>query len=341
MKKIGILHGTETTFSDAFMERVNKNAAGEIIAEAIRIDKVIQEEVPPYAVILDSISQHVPFYRAYLKNAALSGTAVINNPFWPGGEDQFFHSNLASRIGVPVPKTVLLPSRDLPEGTSGASFGNLVYPLNWDYIFDYIGFPAYLKPVSAGAGKPIYKVHGPEEFFAKQAGTAREVMMLQEEIVFDAYFRCYSVGAADIRIISDDPLRTDPLRHGSGEAPGPSMESQLYEYTRRLNLHLGCDFNKVEFAVRGGVPYAIDFCNPVFDAAPGSMKESNFRWMVETAADYAIHRAETFREGADNLTWGLYLARAEEHQRFGRWITPPDRPDISRRITGREVPETL
>jgi len=81
MKRIGIMHGMERTFPDALIERINsKNEAG-IQAELVKIDKCIQGEAVDYAVILDRISQDVPFYRAYLKNAALTGTAVLNNPF--------------------------------------------------------------------------------------------------------------------------------------------------------------------------------------------------------------------------------------------------------------------
>ena len=39
MKKIGILHGQERSFPNAFVERINsKNVAG-IIAEPVKIDK--------------------------------------------------------------------------------------------------------------------------------------------------------------------------------------------------------------------------------------------------------------------------------------------------------------
>ena len=110
MKKIGMLFGKERSFPDAFVERVNSKAVPGIVAEAVRIDKVMQGEQTEYAVIFDRISQDVPFYRAYLKNAALCGTAVINNPFWWSADEKFFNNCLATKIGVPVPKTVILPS---------------------------------------------------------------------------------------------------------------------------------------------------------------------------------------------------------------------------------------
>src|SRR4026209_198167 len=141
MKKIGILHGMERSFPEAFIARVNSKNISGITAESVRIDKVAQAYPTEYAVIIDRISQDVPFYRAYLKNAALMGTAVINNPFWWSADDKFFNNCLAIKIGVPVPKTVILPSRDLPVDTSNQSFANLSYPLDWEGIFKYIGFP--------------------------------------------------------------------------------------------------------------------------------------------------------------------------------------------------------
>ena len=85
IKKIGILHGMEETFPAAFVSRVNEIAKREGIpveAEHVLVDIVSQGVPTDYAVIIDRISQDVPFYRAYLKNAAACGTAVINNPFW-------------------------------------------------------------------------------------------------------------------------------------------------------------------------------------------------------------------------------------------------------------------
>src|ERR1700682_1742755 len=138
MKKIGILYGKERSFPMAFVERINGKAIAGITAEPVRIDKCMQGEPTEYAVIIDRISQDVPFYRAYLKNAALTGTAVINNPFWWSADEKFFNNCLATKIGVPVPKTVILPSKELPDDTSDQSFSNLVYPLDWEGIFSYV-----------------------------------------------------------------------------------------------------------------------------------------------------------------------------------------------------------
>ena len=103
MKKIGILFGQENTFPSAFINRVNEKKIKGIQAEAVSIDVVQQADPTEYAVIIDRISQDVPFYRAFLKNAAISDTAVINNPFWWSADEKFFYNALAEKVGVPVP----------------------------------------------------------------------------------------------------------------------------------------------------------------------------------------------------------------------------------------------
>jgi glutathione synthase/RimK-type ligase-like ATP-grasp enzyme len=309
-KKIGILFGKERSFPMAFIEAVNRRNIDGIIAEPVRIDKVVQGESDHYAVIIDRISQDVPFYRAYLKNAALTGTAVINNPFWWSADEKFFNNCLSVRNGIPVPKTVLLPSRDLPPDTSDESFSNLVYPLDWHGIFNYVGFPAYMKPFAGGGWKNVYKLHHAEEFYQKHAETGQLVMLLQEEIVFSEYYRCYCIGGKYVRIMSYEPRNPHHLRYQADFHPSTERLKEMEEIVLRINHLLGYDFNTVELAVRDGIPYAIDFCNPAPDAEKGSVGEDNFNWVVEAAAQYAIERALAHQEGKDNLTWGSYLRKS-------------------------------
>jgi glutathione synthase/RimK-type ligase-like ATP-grasp enzyme len=308
MKKIGILFGQEDTFPWAFIERVNSKKVSGVTAEPVRVEKLIQGEPTEYAVIIDRISQDVPFYRAYLKNAALNGTAVINNPFWWSADEKFFNNCLALKLGVAVPKTVLLPSNQHPPETGPKSFRNLAYPLDWQGIFDYIGFPAFFKPFAGGGWKNVYRLNNAEEFFRVYGETGELVMMLQEEIIFDEYFRCYCIDAQDVRIMQYDPRQPFHLRYVRG---GPPVRQELLDKVHdgvlKLNRGLGYDFNTVEMAVRDGIPYAIDFCNPAPDADVHSVGDDNFEWVVETVANMAIRRAEAYVPGENNLRWGTFV----------------------------------
>ncbi|MFC4231989.1 RimK family alpha-L-glutamate ligase [Parasediminibacterium paludis] len=310
MKKIGILHGKERSFPEALVERINSKQVTGVTAESVSINKVIQGEASGYAVIIDRISQDVPFYRAFLKNAALCGTAVINNPFWWSADEKFFNNCLSTKIGVPVPKTVILPSYKLPDDTTAASFSNLAYPLDWKGIFDYVGFPAYMKPFAGGGWKNVYKLDSIQDFYTKHAETDQLVMLLQEEIVFTEYYRCYCIGGKHVRIMPYEPRNPHHLRYVADFTPSPERLQQMEEIVLKINHFLGYDFNTVELAIRDGIPYAIDFCNPAPDAERTSVGEDNFAWVVETSANYAIEKALAQEEGKDNLTWGEYIKRS-------------------------------
>lgn len=308
MKKIGILFGQERSFPEAVIERINSKAVEGITAEVVKIEKMLQNKPLDYAVIIDRISQDVPFYRASLKNAAITGTAVINNPFWWSADEKFFNNALAEQIGVPVPKTALIPSREHPHSTTSESFTNLAMPLDWDAIFEYTGFPAYMKPFDGGGWRDVYKLYDKEDFFHKHAGTHQLVMLLQEEIMFDEYYRCYCIGGDKVRIMQYEPRNPYHLRYVVDTPPSSEkLLKTIEEYTIKLCKYLGYDFNTVEFAVRDGVPIAIDFCNPAPDAERKNVGEENFEWVVETTANYAIERAKNQKDGQENLTWGEFV----------------------------------
>ena len=315
-KKVGILFGMEDTFPWAFIDKVNELGKGEVVAEAVQIDKVQQGIDYGYSVIFDRISQEVPFYRAYLKNAALKGTAVINNPFWWSADEKFFNNCLSIEMGIPVPKTVLLPSNARPDNTSETSFRNLKAPLDWEYMFNYIGFPAYMKPHDGGGWKNVYRVENADDLFAKHEETGQLVMMLQEEIVFDDYFRVYCLGQKYVHIMPYDPRKPFHERYVSDiKATGDDRKKLLktvHDYTLKLNQALGYDFNTVEFAVRDGVPYAIDFCNPAPDADIHSVGEENFKWIVEHSAKYAIEKAKAHDPKKNNTSWGGFVRNSVE-----------------------------
>lgn len=215
-----------------------------------------------------------------------------------------------TKVDVPVPKTVIVPSRDLPDDTTDDSFSNLAFPLDWDAIFKYVGFPAYMKPFAGGGWKHVYKLISAEDFFKKHSETGQLVMLLQEEIVFTEYYRCYCIGGKYVRIMSYEPRNPHHLRYVADFKPSKERLKQMTDIVLRINQYLGYDFNTVELAVRDNIPFAIDFCNPAPDAERNSVGEENFEWVVETAATFAIEKALAAEEGKDNLTWGDYVKKS-------------------------------
>lgn len=308
MRKIGILYGMENTFPGALIDRINSMAVEDVTAESVRTGGIRMAEPSGYRVIVDRISQDIPFYRAYLKNAVLTGATVINNPFWWSADDKFFNYALASRIGVAIPRTVILPHKQHPPGTTGQSMRNLIFPLNWDEIFNYVGFPAFLKPFSGGGWKSVYKVDTPHEFFAAYDQTADLCMTLQEAIHFQEYFRCYVVGQDRVHVMRYDPRRPHEHRYVHD---APPIEERLYhrvvEDCLKICRTLGYDLNTVEFAVDEGVPYAIDFLSPAPDADYHSVGPQNFEWIVDAVARLAVRKALDEAGPPRELRWADFL----------------------------------
>lgn len=311
MKKIGILFGAERSFPEAFVKRVNETNIKGINGEFVIIDKLLEGKPLDYAVIIDRISYQVPFYRVAMKNAAITGTAVINNPLCWNVDEKFFPYALAKKIGLAVPRTALIPSYDQPDHTSDQTFMNLAFPLDWDAIFEYIGFPAYMKPLSGQLKKEVLKLFDKEDFFDKHKQTGRTVMMLQEQIIFDDYFKCYCVGGKHVHIVQYEPRNPFHLRYAAtGPPASKKLLKRMHDHVLKLNQYLGYDINCIDFAVRGGIPYAIDLCNLTPEVNVESLGQETFDWQVQTTAAYAIERAKRQLVDQDNLTWPEYIKTA-------------------------------
>src|SRR5947208_16239125 len=106
-------------------------------------------------------------------------TGLENSTFWWDSDEICFNNPHTTKIGVAVARTVLLTSNQPATDTNDKSFRNLQYPLNWDAIFDYVGWPAFFKPFAGGGWKNVYRLHNPEEFYRAYSETGQLVMMLQ------------------------------------------------------------------------------------------------------------------------------------------------------------------
>ncbi len=239
----------------------------------------------------------------------MNGTIVINNPFWWTADDKFFNYALATKLGVAIPPTVLLPHNQHPPGTTDQSMRNLIYPLNWEEIFDYVGFPAFLKPYDGGGWKHVYKVHSPEEFFKCYNETGSLCMTLQRGVEFKEYFRCYVIGQEKVHVMPYDPKA--PFHERYVKNPplyDPRLLDRVVKDAQTLCQALGYDLNTVEFAVEDGVPYAIDFMNPAPDADVNSVGKANFEWVVNAVAELAVKKALSEENPAKELRWAAFLA---------------------------------
>jgi hypothetical protein len=309
-KVVGLLVGRENTFPHAFIDRVNSKDMG-VRAEFCRLGGTRMDDEVPYSVIVDRISHEIPYYRAYLKKAVLDGTVVINNPFWWNADDKFFECCLAVKLGVAVPKTVVLPQKSYVEGVVSESLRNLTYPLDWKSLTDYVGFPAFMKPFVGGGWKNVYKVHSIEELIWCFDQTGELGMILQEGIEFEKYSRCICLGQSNIKVIRYEPGNPFHMRYVIDEGFfGEELHDRIVRDAITLTSALGYDMDTCEFAVRDGIPYAIDWLNPAPDMDYHSITPTYFEWVVENMANLVIDRALNGYTPGANYRWDSYLNSA-------------------------------
>jgi glutathione synthase/RimK-type ligase-like ATP-grasp enzyme len=307
--RIGILFGMEDSFPWALINEINARGQAEgVEASAVQVGHIEQEQGFPYAVILDRISHEVLFYRTYLKCAVARGVQVVNNPIWWSADDKFFDNIVARAAGVAVPRTVLLPHKEHPPNTTEKSFRNMTL-VDWDRVFSYLGFPIFMKPAYGGGWKDVYKCDDAAAFFTAYDQTRDLAMMAQEAIDFTDYYRCYVVGRKRVKIMPYAPKEPHAMRYEA--VRGVTVPAAMIERVTRDALALcdglGYDLNTVEFAVRDGVPIAIDFMNCAPDADLASVGQENFDWIVKAMADYLIERAKSPRPFEALGTWPRLL----------------------------------
>lgn len=293
-QKIGLILGREWSWPPAFIEAVAARGEG-ITAEYVTLGTPGLSDPTEYAVIVDRISHEVPFYRTWLKHAALRGVTVINNPFMWSADDKFFGGSLATALGIAHPKTILLPHKEyIPGIKHDESLKNLAFPLDWQGVVDQLGLPLILKDAHGGGWRDVYVCHTLEELITHYDASGQLTMIAQEFIAFEQFVRCICIGQEWIQPIHYDPK--ERRYHVDDAYLAPALRRQIVTQSLTLVRALGYDMNSVEWAIRDGVPYAIDFMNPAPDFDVYSLTETHFQWVVDRMADLTIRLARAPRD---------------------------------------------
>ncbi|MGO9112375.1 MAG: hypothetical protein ACLP9L_24355 [Thermoguttaceae bacterium] len=160
-------------------------------------------------------------------------------------------------------------------------------------------------------------------------------MVAQKAVEYTEYFRCFVVGQKKVRIMPYDPRRPHAGRYLQGAARAKTLRAKLLfrrmeEDALKLCRALGYDLNSVEFAVENGIPYAIDFMNPVPDADVHSVGEANFQWIVDQTVDFLIARAHASSR-SHALRWPALLRTVDNVRSGSAKARPRPRPGQERR----------
>jgi hypothetical protein len=218
-------------------------------------------------------------------------------------DDRFFDSTLADKLGVAHPKTVVLPNKDYVPGiVPNESLRNLVYPLDWNAIVEYVGLPCVLKDAHRSGAKHIYVCHTQDELLHNYNQSGLLTMIVQEFIEWQQFVRCLCLAREDVLPIPYDPREKKYVVQHNYLTP--DVGRRVIDGSLKLVRALGYDMNVVEWAIRDGVPYAIDFLNPAPDMDLYSLTPHYFEWAVEHTVTMAIQLAKHPRPQFTEMRWG-------------------------------------
>jgi hypothetical protein len=288
-KRIGILVGQESDWPNAFITAVNQQGQN-VTAEFVKLGGTFMDEACTYDLIIDRISHEIPYYRSYLKYAALNGCTVINDPFIWSADSKFFNNALVHKLGFASPRTVALPNKEVEEENKPDSFRNLIYPMDWQGIIDYVGVPAIFKDVSVGGRRLVNRVHSVDELIQHYDESGARTMILQQIIDSDYHVHAFVIGQEQVQLLrySLADGRYLPELIDSQSERGRTLAQTAVTLTKTF----GYDINMVEFVLQGETPYVINSTNPAPMIDKKLMNEAQFTWCLQEMVALALRRLE-------------------------------------------------
>lgn len=272
-------------YQDPFVEAVGQGLrARGWNAQEVRVGATKADEVPRFRVLLDRQAYLERALLAWSRAQALKGTYVVNNPFAFSGDDKFGEAVVARDLGIPTPRTILLPPKETEY-----EFGDILQVPDMDAAVAYTGLPAVLKPFRGWGWGEVTFAKDLAAVKEAYAASGRGVMLLQEYVRHDHYVRVLCVGQEATLPMKYEPTTRTYVYHERhlSELAG----ARVVEYTLGLNRALDYDLNAVEFALQGHQPVLIDGFNTVPDITPREYPAPYFRWAVETTADFLARLA--------------------------------------------------
>jgi hypothetical protein len=283
---IGLIVGREQDWPNAFKEELEARNAG-VTAEFIKLGGTYLDDECSYPVIFDRMSHEIPYYRTYLKYAALNGSYIINNPFVWSADNRFFGTTVANRLGLKSPRTIVLPNKETVAETVPDSFRNLEYPMNWEGITNYIGVPAIFKEIRSGGRRLSFRVHNVDELIQRYDESGTKTMILQEVIQGGKHLHCLVIGEERALILHYSPEQN---RYLSEIDLNYETKSQVVDSAIALTKAYGYDINLIEFNHQDKDLVVINSTNPSPIIDRTLFSENQFDWIVNATVDLALER---------------------------------------------------
>lgn len=283
---VGLIVGREQDWPDSFIAELAARDAG-ATAEFVKLGGTYLDDACLYPVIFDRMSHEIPYYRTYVKYAALNGSYIINNPFVWSADNRFFGTTIANRLGLKSPRTIVLPNKETLAETIPDSFRNLEYPMNWEGITEYIGVPAIFKEIRSGGRRLSFRVHNVDELIQRYDESGTSTMILQELIQGGEHIHCLVIGEESALVLQYLPEQN---RYLPDVELSEATKAQIIDSALALTKAYGYEINLIEFNHQDGELIVINSTNPSPIIDRKLFGEDHFSWIVNATVDLALAR---------------------------------------------------
>jgi hypothetical protein len=311
---VGLLLGTEEDWPSAFETVLRRlgpvKGVGEFDVERITIEPFDLRDQPRHDLVIDRLAYWYYHPREWLKKIAMMDDVyLLNSPFTFQSMEKHAAYCAMMRLGLKVPKTVLVPYKNPPDNTKYAyTAARYNQPFDLDAVAEGIGFPLFMKPYDGGAWRGVSLVRNADELHRAYDQSGEMLMHLQEAVEeYDAFARSLTIGAETMvmRFRPEEPMHARYVV--DHEFLAPSVGEEVVTIGRLVNAFFRWEFNSCETLVKGADVYPIDYANACPDVALTSL-HYYFPWAIKALVRWSVFCVGTGRRPRLDLETREYFA---------------------------------
>jgi hypothetical protein len=318
---IGLLLGTEEDWPTAFETLVSRlgpipDASGgrhRITTERITMEPFDLRDKPRHDLVVDRLAYWYFLPREWLKKVALMDDVyLLNSPFTFQSMEKHAAYCAMLRLGLKVPRTVLVPHKNPPDNTRFAyTAAKYNLPFDLDEIAGSIGYPLFMKPYDGGQWVGVSHIRDSAELHRAYDASGQRLMHLQASIEgYEVFARSLSIGAETMVMHFRPELPMHERYTVSHHFLTPEIGDEVLTISRLINAFFRWEFNSCETLVRGSDAYPIDYANASPDVALTSL-HYYFPWAMSALVKWCVFCVVTAREPRLDLDTRRYFEIAD------------------------------
>jgi hypothetical protein len=314
---IGLLLGTEEDWPAAYETLIARLGAvtdgsgrrHRIATERVTIEPFDLRDRPRHDLVIDRLAYWYYHPREWLKKVALMDDVyLLNSPFTFQSMEKHAAYCAMIRLGLKVPKTVLVPFKNPPENpryaTTAARYNQ---PFDLQAIAAEIGYPLFMKPYDGGQWIGVSRIRDDAELQSAYDASGERLMHLQESVEgYDVFARSLSIGPETMVMNFRPDLPMHDRYAVSHDFLSPELGEEVVTIGRLVNAFFRWEFNSCETLVRGGDVYPIDYANASPDVALTSL-HYYFPWAMGALVKWTVFCVVTGRRPRLDLDTRRYF----------------------------------